>query len=322
MKITRMKISVGVLAAVIGIGWGLCVAQSGSTGPERVISPRMEALKKMGQAMESTKPDDQTPAAGTARQTGDSRAEFLRTADFYLKSGELISGRVVSDDRNKVVVERRDGSKLTVESYGRRDIDMRSLQIKSMPAYRYYLDLGDYFAAQTWDFRDDPDDFISAIRSYEKAKRLLADSSGSRAERIAEIDEKIAELKADRDVWTRQVKSRAELRKLELVSEAEERFAAMEQKLKVSQEQLEESTKLLDSVLSDINSSQQRLEQGLANLEQDFGRRLSLLGEQVESNTRVIDPFNRGGYNYYRRNSYPYWQYNTRRRDTDVAPGQ
>ena len=50
--------------------------------------------------------------------------------------------------------------------------------------------IAEYFTARTWDFVDDPDDFIEAIRCYEKAKQSLQ-AGGADSEKIADIDKAI-----------------------------------------------------------------------------------------------------------------------------------
>ncbi len=166
----------------------------------------------------------QTPAALAPR------ANSVRTVDFHLRTGELIYGKVLTEDKNKITIERLDESKIVVNTYGRREIDPRTLDIKTVPEYRYYLDLADYFAGRTWDFRDDPDDFIQAIRCCEKAKSALGTTAaGQDSERIEQINERIKKLEADRQVWEIQVKSRAELKKLKFEAEAVNKLKELEE---------------------------------------------------------------------------------------------
>ena len=144
------------------------------------------------------------------------RMSVARTADFYLRTGEFIFGRLVTEDKNKITVERLEGGKIIPSTYSRREIEPRTLQTKSIPEYRYYLDLAEHFSSRTWDFKDDPDDFIQAIRCCEKAKQSVLPTQTQGSERISEIDERIKKLQADRQVWERETESRAKLKRWSL----------------------------------------------------------------------------------------------------------
>ena len=63
----------------------------------------------------------------------------------------------------KVELEMLVGSKIIVATYSKRDMDTRSLQVKSVSASKYYGNMAEYFAGRTWDFKDDPDEFIQAM---------------------------------------------------------------------------------------------------------------------------------------------------------------
>ncbi len=115
-------------------------------------------------------------------------------ANFYLRDGKLVFGKLVSEEKNKITVERLDESRIVVSTYSKREIDSRTLQVRSIAEAAYYIELAEYFSGRTWDFRDDPDDFIQAIRCYEKAKRFLAETQGPDSEKIDEINKKIEHL--------------------------------------------------------------------------------------------------------------------------------
>lgn len=224
-----------------------------------------------------------------AQTTPTPRINAVKTVDFHLRTGELIFGKVVTEDRNKITIERLEESKIVVNTYSRREIDPRTIDTKTVPEYRYYLNLADYFSGRTWDFRDDPDDFIQAIRCCEKAKAALGESasSGQDNDRIEQIDERIKKLNADRQVWESQVKSRAELKKLEFEAEAENRLKQVEAKVNTSTKQVSESVERLDKAVTDIQENHRKLEGGLFGIQQQ----LNVLAERTAVNARLLDPW-------------------------------
>ncbi|MBA7621379.1 hypothetical protein ES703_28741 [subsurface metagenome] len=244
-----------------------------------------------------------------ARQPSRPRPNSVKTADFYLRNGQLVFGKLVSEDKNKVTIEQLTASKIIVTTYSRREIDPRTLQTKNVPEYKYYMDLAEHFSSQTWDFRDDPDDFIQAIRCYEKAKQAVAGTSRLDSERIEQINEEIKKLQADRQVWAREVESRAKLKKLEFEAEVQTRLNELEDKINTSSQTIDESAGRLDNIIREIQDNRQRLEQSFLMMEQDIRRQLNILASQVEANRRIIDPFYgylgpRYPYRYYNRPGY------------------
>jgi hypothetical protein len=211
-------------------------------------------------------------------------------ADFYMRDGKLMFGKLVTEDKNKVTIEQLEGSNIVVSTYSKRDIDPRTLQTRAIPEYKYYIDLAEYFTGRTWDFRDDPDDFIQAIRCYEKAKQLAVIEAQDN-ERVGQINTKIKQLQADREVWTREVESRAKLRKLELEAEFDNRIKELENKVNASSQKISESVERLDKALTQLQENQKKFEQGLSVIEQETSRRLNIIGGQVETNRRLVDPF-------------------------------
>lgn len=229
------------------------------------------------------------------------RTYSVRTADFYLKDGKLVFGKLITEDKNKVTIEHIDGSKIIVDTYSKRDMDPRTLQTKNVSAGKYYQDLAEYFAGRIWDFDDDPDDFIQAIRCYEKAKQFITGTSKLNVERIQLIDKKISGLKTDRQVWEREVQSRAKLKELEFKAEFQTRFNELENKIDAGTQKIDQSIQRLDKILTDIQDDHQKLEQNFPALEQDLRRQLNILADQVQANRRMLDP-------YYRR-PRPYGYY-------------
>ncbi len=212
------------------------------------------------------------------------RTDFVRMANFYLRDGKLVFGKLLSEEKNKITVERLDESRIVVSTYSKREVDSRTLQVRSIAEAAYYIELAEYFSGRTWDFRDDPDDFIQAIRCYEKAKRSLAETQGPDSEKIDEINKKIEHLQADRQIWTREVESRAKLKKLEFEATIETRLKELEDKVNASSQQI-------DKIATDVKDNYQKLEKSIAGIEQGISRHLNILEERIEANRRLIDPW-------------------------------
>lgn len=234
------------------------------------------------------------------------RMNLVKTVDFYLRSGTLVYGKLVSEDRNKVIVEELKESKIIVSTYSKREIEPRTLQTNSLPEYRYYLDLAEYFAGRTWDFTDDPDDFIQAIRCCETAKQSVLEAQTQDSERIEEIDKKIQKLQADRQVWTREVESRAKLKQLEFEAESENRIKQLQDRVDAGSQEVNKTAARLDQLMAEMKDNHLRLEQSISAINQDMSRRLNMLADQVEASRRIIDPWRS---NLYPRYYYPYRPY-------------
>jgi len=233
------------------------------------------------------------------------RVNFVKVANFYLRSDELVFGKLVSEDKNKITIEQLDESKIVVSTYSKREIDIRTLVTKNVPEANYYLELAEYFSGRTWDFRDDPDDFIQAIRCCEKAKQSVVETRGQDSEKIDEINHKIKQLEADRLVWAREVESRARLKKLEFEAEIAKRLKKLEDKVSANTQQVNEST-------ANIKDYCQKLEKSIFGMNKDLSQRLQIVEERVRTNRRLIDDiaYTRYYYHYHRYYSprlyYPY----------------
>jgi hypothetical protein len=244
--------------------------------------------------LQADQPGDANGVRGEASETPivaarpKSRVDVVTMADFYLRDGNAVSGKLLSDDGTQVVIEQMLDSIIIAKTYSKREIDTRTLRTRLMPEYQYYMRLGEYFAARTWDFRDDPDDFIGAIRCYEKARESLQ-AGGANEERIAEIDRAIQKLKRDKEVWTDQVESRAKLKKLEYDAEAENRLKQLEKQIAESNVKLNESIKYLDKTAADMKEDYQRLEKSIADLNKDFVQQIQNLQVRIANDEVVIN---------------------------------
>ena len=131
--------------------------------------------------------------SSTSAGTDEMKIGYVRKVSFYLKKGpvEIISGKVIVNDGSLITLAKLDGSKIVVVSYGKKEIDSKTLSLRKISESKYCKELAEYFAGRTGDFDDDPDDFIQAIRYYEKAKRLLAQAHSQDSEEIQEVEAKI-----------------------------------------------------------------------------------------------------------------------------------
>jgi len=256
---------------------------------QRVVDRTIEEEPAMEQSSNEKEPARSMPS-------------FVRTVDFYLKDGQLIFGKVIADDRNKIIVEKLDGSTIVAVTYSRKQIEPRSISLKNVPASKFYLDQAEYFAGQTWDFKDDPDDFILAVRCYERAKLTVNDSSERGVERLREIDEKIKSLQEDRKVWAREIEGRAKLKELEFQAEYQNRFKELQDQLAAAGQKIDDSMKKLEDALTQSDTNQQKFTQDLAAMDQEVRRQLSIMAEQIQVTRRMVDPF-------YRPPVYRYRQY-------------
>ncbi len=258
-KITR---DIGILASAIIFGCCFLVSNAQSVQNQTASETEQKAPEAAG---ETRKPRAET--------------NFVKTADFYLRDGKFVSGRLITDDKNKIIIEQIDESKIVVSTYGKREVDTRTLRSQNVLEYKYYIELAEYFSGRTWDFRDDPDDFIEAIRCYEKAKQLLLESQDS--EKIEQINEKLKHLEEDRKVWTREVTSRAELKKLEFEAEFENKLKEIENKISTTGQQL-------DKNIAAVKEDYQKLGNSISATNKDILQQYERLRDQVRSNTIMI----------------------------------
>jgi chromosome segregation ATPase len=253
---------------------------------KRIISLKIAAITlllfSICFAAATSEPNENSPASESVISVKPKqRADTVTMADFYLRDGNVVSGRLLSDDKNQVVIEQTSNSTLITKSYTKKEIDTRTLATRIVPESRYYAQLAEYFKARTWDFTDDPDDFIQAIRCYEKAKQSLG-QSGAELDKLAEIDKAIQKIKTDREVWTSQVESRAKLKTLEYDAEAESRLKNLEKQVFESNIKLNESIKYLDKTAADIKGDYQQLQNTVAEMNKDLAEQIRTLEEQIQ----------------------------------------
>jgi hypothetical protein len=216
------------------------------------------------------------------------KLDTVTIAEFYMRDGTPVTGKLLSDDRNQIVIEQPLESMVAVKTFSKREVDTRTLKTRLAPEWQYYTQLGDYFAARTWDFKDDPDDFIAAIRSYEKARQSLQDGTAD-SQKISEVEAMIQKTEKDREVWTREVESRAKLKKLEFDAEAENRLKKIEKQLAESSAKLTESIKYFEKTAGDVKDGQQKLEKTFSGFNKDFVGQIQNLQTQINQQRIIIN---------------------------------
>lgn len=285
MKITGIISTTLTLLLVLALGFSNTYAQS---NPNTSAVEKVPIFQKYLKMAAQTKQPDEIPQN---TETLKPRTAAIKMADFYMRDGKLVFGKLLLEDRNKITIEQLEGSTIVVSTYSRRDIDPRTLQTRAVPEYKYYMDLAEYFSGRTWDFKDDPDDFIQAIRCYEKAKQSASGSEAADTERIEQINERIKQLQADREVWTREVQSRAELKKLEFQAEFEKRFKELEDKVNAGSQKVSESAGRFDKLITEMQDNHKKLEQSISVMGQEMSRQFNVLADRIEANRRLGDPF-------------------------------
>ncbi len=239
-----------------------------------------------GAPAETNADGNSTKAEGETRQTSQQaekpgkKMDFIKTVDFQLNNGTAVSGRLISEDKNRIVVEEVQEGGMAPSTYSKKEIAPRTLDTKNILEYKYYLGLAEYFSTKTWDFQNDPDDFIQAIRCYEKAKQLLANAE-RRDNETNQIDEKIKQLQADREVWTREAESRAKLKKLEFESTIEQKLKDIENKLNTTSQQLDKSMQQIEKTVAAVQDNYQKLEANVSKTNEDITRQLKDLDNRV-----------------------------------------
>lgn len=206
----------------------------------------------------------------------------VKMVDFHLRDGQLVFGRLISDDKNKLTVERLDESRIVVSTYSKRDIDARTMQTKNILEYKYYTDLAEYFSGRTWDFRDDPDDFIQAIRCYEKARKLVLETQSPDSKKATQIDRKIEQLKEERQAWTEQAESRARLKSLEFEAEIEKRIEELEAMINQAGRRTEKNK-------ADIRDNSVKLNRSISAMKKDITRQFDIMNNQIETNAAFLN---------------------------------
>ena len=218
----------------------------------------------------------------------------VRTKTFYLKDGSVVMGRVVSEDRNQITLEHFNQSPVAVYTYAKRQIAARTTHTQIVSELDYYKKCAALFASRAWDFRYDPDDFIQSIRLYEKAKQILNEAAKPDPQEISEIDRKIAQVKADREIWITEAKSRGKLSKLQAQAVIDQRMAELKQ-------EISKNAAEVSAIKQTIGQNYKALNQRISDSDGTFEDLYRRARDEIEKNKRDIDDLERR----YRRHGHP-----------------
>ena len=254
-----------------------------------------------------------------------SRAGKIRMASFFVnlagqgktKYRKLVTGKVVSEDKNQITVAELDQSKIVVCTYSKKEqVVGGTLSRKVMPETKYYEELAEYFSSRTGDFIDDPDDFIQAIRFYEKTKRIITETQGIDSEKVAAIEKNIQELKAGREIWTRQTKDRAQLKQLEFE-------ATFDVRMKELVDEINRTSDELYGITEDIRNDYKNLKGLLSDFDRNVSLELQDVKNRMALNRNQIDDLSRRRwrtYHYYYPSSSSRYRYKNRNGRADLNP--
>jgi hypothetical protein len=244
------------------------------------------------------------------------RLAGVRTISFYLMNGRAVSGRLISEDKSQITIEELDESKIFISTYSKKEIDSRTIRQTKMPQVKYYLELAEYFESRIWDFKDDPDDFTQAIRFYEKAKEIIEQSQERIPTSAGEIEEKIKQLHEQKNLWTENVKTRAELKRLEFEATFDVRLEELDDKINGLAQSLREMGEQFDKLVKSTQDNYNKLKGSVSKINQTLSPRFQELKTRIELNEREIDRLWRRRYRYLR----PYGDYyRLPRRDDNLS---
>ncbi len=243
----------------------------------------------------------ETGSSEQREEKDSARLNAVRIVSFYLLNGRPVAGRLVSEDKNQITVEELDESKIFVSTYSKKEIDSRTIHQSRMPEVKYYLDTAEYFESRIWDFKDDPDDFTHAMRFYEKSREIIEQSQERLPISTEEIEDKIRRLLEQKNLWTENAKTRAQLKRLEFEATFDVRLQELDDKIDEFEQALSEVDKRFDEVLKSSQDNYNRLDRTLARMNRALGSKLQKIESRIELNEREIDRLWRRRYRYYPR---------------------
>ncbi|MFA5292820.1 MAG: hypothetical protein WC496_07285 [Phycisphaerae bacterium] len=209
--------------------------------------------------------------------------EKVQLVSFNLTDGRRVSGEIVNEDPFNIEISEIKGSKILLSTYSKNDIDKKSIINKTVSELDYWRDTGKYFEQKVWDFQDDPDEFIQAIRCFENARAVAEGALGPEHKLVMELDEKISLIKTDMEKWAQQAKARSEMRNMELLSTLDARLQQMQEQITESSNNIEAirrelanntvaigGYKALNKKMNSIEVAAKLLEQRLLRVEDDM----------------------------------------------------
>ena len=132
----------------------------------------------------------------------------VRTATFTGNDNRLVSGVIVSEDRNQITISEPRNNIIVAATYLKDEIKSK-VSYQNISEYDYWENMGGYFLKRTWDFRDDIDEFIQAIRCYERAKAVLIESVGPSHPQATEIEAEIQNANNEKQKWQQEIEIRS-----------------------------------------------------------------------------------------------------------------
>jgi hypothetical protein len=164
--------------------------------------------------------------------------EKVQLISFNLTGGQRINGKLVSEDPYQIEINEIRGSRIVLSTYFKTGIDKNSIIYKTVSELDYWRDTGKYFLQKVWDFQDDPDEYMQAIRCYQQARTIAEEAVGADHKLVTELDEKIDEIEKDMEKWAGQAKTRADLRKLEVLSTLDARLQKIEEQINANSDDI------------------------------------------------------------------------------------
>ena len=221
------------------------------------------------------------PAAPAAKEA----ESLVRMVSFYLKDGRLVRGRELSRDSNSITLEELQEDIITINTYGRRD--MEGVSYRQMPGFAYYLELAEYFKSRSWDLIDDIDDFTKAYRFYEKARQL---AEGQDSEIVQDLERRVQILRTDQESWEQRIESISpELRKRDTLVTVNERMKKLGEEVNQILEELYDATEAIIKNYQVLEKRISDLEDNTSDLEKDTRDSLKELRSDVNELRRDIN---------------------------------
>ncbi len=203
------------------------------------------------------------------------RVKNVKVISFTTASGQIIRGKVLSEDRNFVTIEYPSQSSIGVQTVARKEMIPDSFVQQTISEYEYWMQLADYFKSQTWDFKNDPDDFMQAIRCLEKARDITAEIRGKDHVLVVEIQAGIDKLNLDSQSWVEKAKIRAEQMNLETMATLDETIKKLTDISAANSEQI--------AKLERISSDTARVQTDIENLKSQIQQELSVISANIKS---------------------------------------
>ncbi len=237
-------------------------------------------------------------------QKQDERLSFIRKVNFFTREGEFVSGKLIFEDDKKIAVEIARDNKFETKTFNKVNIDTRTLRYNNMPEYQYLMDMAEYFISNTWDFKDDPDDFINAIRLLEKAERQLSESRPD-SRMLKEVKDKIENIRADRETWIEEMKSRAELKKLEERAMVDRRLRELLDEVKAMRKDVNDLRSDMNRQIGNLEIVDEKLADEIERLRGNVDEELDNFNNRIEANRSNIFRLERD-FDYYNPYQYRY----------------